>query len=525
MYSYEDRIRAVELYERYGRRAAAVIRELGYPDRHMLVKWYREYVNNGDLKKSVSHKPKYSTKQRNAAVEFYLTHGKNMNLTIHVLGYPGRATLSQWLSEDCPKEKRVCNSGTPTVYLSQEQREQAAIDMCTRTGSAQEIADCYQVSRYTVYNCQWQAFGKGASNVKKPAKQTAVTSERAEDLRTEIEQLTREKEELNRQVYRLQLERDVLAKAAEIIKKDQGVSLLALTNREKAVVIDALKDTYKLKELLSVLQMAKSSYCYQEAVLHGPDKYADVRVRIGEIFHASSKRYGYRRIHCTLKNEGITISEKVVRKIMREDSLVVPFVKMKRYSSYVGEVSPAVPNLVNRNFHADAPNKLWLTDITEFHIPAGKIYLSPMVDCFDGLPVAWTIGTSPNADLANKMLDIAITTLREDEHPIVHTDRGGHYRWPGWIERMDSAGLTRSMSKKGYSPDNAACEGFHGRLKNEFFYNRDWCGVSVESFAAQLDEYLHWYSEKRIKISLNGMSPLNYRRSLGLSAYPVTQAG
>ena len=89
---------------------------------------------------------------------------------------------------------------------------------------------------------------------------------------------------------------------------------------------------------------------------------------------------------------------------MREDSLVVPFVKMKRYSSYVGEVSPAVPNLVNRNFHADAPNKLWLTDITEFHIPAGKIYLSPMVDCFDGLPVAWTIGTSPNADLANKML-------------------------------------------------------------------------------------------------------------------------
>lgn len=203
---------------------------------------------------------------------------------------------------------------------------------------------------------------------------------------------------------------------------------------------------------------------------------------------------------------------------MREESMVVPFVKMKKYSSYVGEVTPAVPNLVKRNFHADAPYKLWLTDITEFHIPAGKIYLSPMVDCFDGLPVAWTIGTSPNADLANTMLDIAISTLREGEHPIVHTDRGGHYRWPGWIERMDAAGLTRSMSKKGCSPDNAACEGFHGRLKNEFFYNRDWRGVMIESFVAQLDEYLHWYSEDRIKISLNGMSPMNYRRSLGLAA-------
>ena len=139
MYSYEDRIRAVHLYEQYGRRAAAVIRELGYPDRHMLVKWYKEYLREGDLKKSVRHLPKYTSEQRTAAVEFYLRHGKNMNLTIHVLGYPGRTTLSQWLSEDCPEEKRACKGGTPTVYLSQEQREQVAIDMSTRTESAQRL--------------------------------------------------------------------------------------------------------------------------------------------------------------------------------------------------------------------------------------------------------------------------------------------------------------------------------------------------------------------------------------------------
>ena len=517
MYSYEERIKAVKLYEKYGKRAAAVIRELGYPDRHVLAKWYQEYISEGTLKEKITRKPKYTEEQRAAAVEFYLSHGKNMNLTIHVLGYPGRATLSQWLSEDCPEEKRTCKSGTPTVYLSQEQREQAAIDMCTRTESAQEVADRYQVSRYTVYNCQWQVFGKGASYMKKPT-QEPVTVEMVEELRAEVARLAQEKAELERQVYRCQLERDVLEKAAEILKKDQGVSLKALTNREKAVVIDALRDRYKLKELLSVLHIAKSSYCYQESLLRGPDKYAALRKRIGEIFLASSKRYGYRRIYCSLKNEGIVISEKVVRTIMREESMVVPFVKMKKYSSYVGEVTPAVPNLVKRNFHADAPNKLWLTDITEFHIPAGKIYLSPMVDCFDGLPVAWTIGTSPSADLANTMLDVAISELREGEHPIVHTDRGGHYRWPGWIERMDAAGLIRSMSKKGCSPDNAACEGFHGRLKNEFFYNRDWRGVTIESFVAQLDEYLHWYSEDRIKISLNGMSPMNYRRSLGLAA-------
>jgi len=201
---------------------------------------------------------------------------------------------------------------------------------------------------------------------------------------------------------------------------------------------------------------------------------------------------------------------------MKEESLFVPSVKIKKYSSYVGEVSPAAENLVKRDFHSDAPNKLWLTDITEFHIAAGKVYLSPMIDCFDGLPVAWTIGTSPSADLANTMLDSAILTLSEDEHPIVHSDRGGHYRWPGWIDRMEKAQLIRSMSKKGCSPDNAACEGFHGRLKNEFFYNRDWRSVSIAEFISQLNAYLHWYCKHRIKMSLGGMSPLQYREKLGI---------
>ena len=438
--------------------------------------------------------------------------------TVHALGYPGRATLSAWLAEDCPEEKRYCKYGAPEVYLTQEQREQTAIDMCTRTGSAQEIADKYHVSRYTVYNCKWQLFGKGdrISMPKKPSRSDKAASEEIAELRAEIDRLRKQKEDLDRQVYRLQLERDVLTVASEILKKDQGVSLPALTNREKTIVIDALRDQYKLKDLLSVLHIAKSSYCYNAAVLRAPDKYANVRARVTDLFYSVSKRYGYRRIHVLLKRENITVSEKVVRRIMQEENLVVPFVKMKKYSSYVGEVTPAVENLVKRDFHADEPNKLWLTDITEFHIPAGKIYLSPMIDCFDGLPVSWTIGTSPNAELANTMLDIAIETLSENEHPIVHTDRGGHYRWPGWIERMEKAHLTRSMSKKGCSPDNAACEGFHGRLKNEFFYNRDWRDVTVKEFIDQLDEYLHWYSEERIKISLGGMSPIEYRRSLGL---------
>ena len=172
-----------------------------------------------------------------------------------------------------------------------------------------------------------------------------ATPDDAAELRAEVEQLKREKEELNRQVFQLQLERDVLTVAAEALKKGEGVSLPALTNREKTIVIDALRMQFRLKDLLSVLKIAKSSYCYQAAVLRAPDKYAETRIQEKEIFYASSKRYGYRRIHVSLKRENITVSEKVVRRIMQEEKLMVPFVKMKKYSSYVGEVTPAVKTL------------------------------------------------------------------------------------------------------------------------------------------------------------------------------------
>ena len=109
---------------------------------------------------------------------------------------------------------------------------------------------------------------------------------------------------------------------------------------------------------------------------------------------------------------------------MVEEMLVVSTTKRRRYSAYRGEISPAAENLVKRNFRADSPNQKWLTDITEFQLPGGKVYLSPMVDCFDGLVVSWAISTRPDAALVNTMLDVAITALHDDERPIVHSDRG-----------------------------------------------------------------------------------------------------
>ena len=164
------------------------------------------------------------------------------------------------------------------------------------------------------------------------------------------------------------------------------------------------------------------------------------------------------------------------------------------------DISSDEINQLNTQIQA---NEKWLTDITEFVIPAGKVYLSPIVDCFDGL-------------LVNSMLDDAAKLLSVGEKPIIHSDRGVHYRWPGWIDRMEKNGFIRSMSKKGCSPDNSACDGVFGRIKNEMFYNADWSGVNISEFIGILNDYLYWYNEKRIKKSLGYLSPIEYRHRLGL---------
>lgn len=93
---------------------------------------------------------------------------------------------------------------------------------------------------------------------------------------------------------------------------------------------------------------------------------------------------------------------------MRENGLIVKGRSARKNCSYKGEISPEVPNVIQRNLGADKPNQKWLTDVTEFSIPAGKVYLFPIIDCYDGMPVAWNISYKPDARLENIMLDILL---------------------------------------------------------------------------------------------------------------------
>ena len=332
------------------------------------------------------------------------------------------------------------------------------------------------------------------------------------------------------QIRQLRLENDILRGMVEVLK---GASLGRLTNREKTVLIEWLRreTDHPLRELTAFLRISRSSYDYQRRAIARGDKYAWLRPLVAEEFWAEDGVRGYRvvTLRLRMRDEPVVVSEKVVRAIMRDDGLRVRRKRARRYSSYAGEPSDAPGNLPlnadgTHDFRAGAPNEKWASDITEFKLPdAPRVFLSPVIDLFDGKPVGWAISGSPDAELANSSLLMACSQLRRGDRPFCHTDRGIQYFWEGWIGICEEHGVERSMSRKGRSPDNAACEGFFGRLKNEFFYGRDWRGVTQAEFIEMLDAWLRRYSTHRIKYFKEDGKTVydtidNRRRRLGLAA-------
>ena len=221
-------------------------------------------------------------------------------------------------------------------------------------------------------------------------------------------------------------------------------------------------------------------------------------------------------------NRPIRVSEKIVRRIMREDGLkpVLYFVKsVFRFSSLAFSgfgIRRAGRWLVY--WLSVLPNMPWVTDVTRFAMDGYKCRLSPVVDRFDGMGISRTLSRSPDAGMADRILLDVVATLKDGGRPVVRSGRGCRCRWPGWIHIREENDLTRSMSAKGRGPDNTAAEGFFGRLRNGFYHGRDWKGVGYDEFHRRLTAYLTHYNETGIRKPLGWMSPVQYHRSLGMAA-------
>ena len=266
-----------------------------------------------------------------------------------------------------------------------------------------------------------------------------------------------------------------------------------------------LRHKYPLKELLRMAGIPRSTFYYMTIATN--DKDAEIKSKITEVYHEHKGRYGYRRITLELRNQGLNINHKKVQRLMSVLGLK-SMVRMKKYKSYKGDVGKIAPNLLNRDFRAARPNQKWATDITEFALFGQKLYLSPIIDLYNGEIVSYNILHRPTYKLVKEMLEQAENLMIENPGIILHSDQGFHYQLKRYQVFLTKNEVKQSMSRKGNCLDNAVAENFFGLLKSELLYLQKF--ESIEHFIDELHEYIKYYNNDRIKSKLK-MSPVKYR--------------
>lgn len=239
-----------------------------------------------------------------------------------------------------------------------------------------------------------------------------------------------------------------------------------------------------------------------------PDKYAALKEKIRSIYEQHHGRYGYRRITAALAHLGECINHKTVQKLMGVMGLKSK-VRPKKYRSFKGDIGLAADNVLDRQFEASAPNEKWVTDVTEFNVDGNKLYLSPLLDLYNGEIISFEMSRRPEFKMVSSMVEKAIAKLRPPERPMLHSDQGWQYRMPRYKAMLKERDMVQSMSRKGNCHDNAAMESFFAVLKSELFYLKKY--FSIEELESDIREYIRYYNYDRLKIKLNGLSPVQYR--------------
>ncbi|KIA92662.1 integrase [Pedobacter kyungheensis] len=254
--------------------------------------------------------------------------------------------------------------------------------------------------------------------------------------------------------------------------------------------------------------MARSSFYYYMKRNKVVDKYQAIRTRIIELSKQHKGRYGYRRMLFQLKKEGYKINHKTVLRLTGEMGLK-SIIRLKKYRSYKGEEGKTAPNILKRKFNAERPFEKWATDVTEFSVAGKKLYLSPIIDLFNGEIISYSQSLRPNFEQITGMLDRALKKVPKNAKPILHSDQGWQYRMKDYQDILRKNRIIQSMSRKGNCLDNAVIENFFGTLKSEMFYLKKY--LSVEVLQNDIDEYIDYYNYNRIRLNLKGMSPVEYR--------------
>jgi putative transposase len=269
-----------------------------------------------------------------------------------------------------------------------------------------------------------------------------------------------------------------------------------------------LRHKFDLNLLLNQTNMARSNFYYHQKKTKSTDKYQVIKELIKFTYQKHKGRYGYRRITDELNDKGTVINHKTVLRLMKLLGLK-SLIRVKKYKSYKGEQGKIAPNLLKRNFKAEAPNQKWATDITEFNVSGNKLYLSPIIDLFNQEIISYELTERPVFNQVVMMLEKAFKKIPNNTNLTLHSDQGWQYQMKQYQYLLKEKGIKQSMSRKGNCLDNAIIENFFGILKSELFYIQKF--TSLEELKREIKIYINYYNSIRIKSNLNKMSPIQYR--------------
>lgn len=280
------------------------------------------------------------------------------------------------------------------------------------------------------------------------------------------------------------------------------------------------EEGFKLKDVLKTVGIPEATYHYHVKQMRTEDSDKEWKEKIYDIFHDHRGRYGYRRVYEELRNQGHIINHKKVQRIMREmDLRCEKFQRKSRYKSYKGTVGKVAKNLLNRRFYTHIPLQKVVTDVTEFKCTDDqKLYLSPIMDLYNSEVISYGISNRPTLDFVMEPLNQAIEIIKDEAQyrTTIHSDQGWHYQHNTWVKTLKKNKIFQSMSRKATCADNASMENFFGILKQEMYYGEKL--VTYEELKQEIEEYIDYYNNERIKAKLAGLSPVQYRTQTSQAA-------
>jgi transposase InsO family protein len=305
-------------------------------------------------------------------------------------------------------------------------------------------------------------------------------------------------------------------------EKEQLTEAVTELRQELKCSLDLILETINSNDLLPSLP--RSDYYYWKNRIDPDTKNSDLMDAITTIYTDNHKRYGYRRITLQLKNEGWTVNHKAVKRLMSKLNLygITPRAK---YKSYKGDFNGTVENVLLykkvdtkkhqteyvRDFSTSNVNEKWTTDVSEFHIAAGKLYLSPILDMHNREIVSYNISKNPGYSQITDMLNKAFSKYKDLSNLIFHSDQGWQYQMHPYHKALRERGITQSMSRKGNCLDNSPMENFFGKMKNEMFYGHEYEFETLEQLQKAMEKYIDYYNNERIQVKLKGLTPCQAR--------------